>query len=98
MQPKLLSTRSFVWCEPAVALRVESLPAENLPSVLSSSSLIARRGSRIAVSAAFAISCASDTTRGVACLLPASLGSRASARISLWIGWLWPSGDLISRA
>ena len=61
--------------------------------------MIERRGSRIAASAAFAISCASVTTRGVAWTLPLVSavpdGLRASLRISSWIGWSVPSGALM---
>eukprot|EP00966_Prymnesium_polylepis_P234174 5416472-Prymnesium_polylepis.1 len=61
---------------------------------------MARRGSRIATSAALAISSASLTVRAVACALPlaASVGLRASARISSCTRCGEPSGAFTSRS
>ena len=97
-QPKFDSTRQLVTCAPAVAACLDgSLPMENSPSWLVSRLQIARRGSRIATSAAFAIFSASATTRSVACALPAPAGLRASESALAWTRCSESSGALAVR-
>mmetsp|Transcript_63116 Transcript_63116/g.187869 ORF Transcript_63116/g.187869 Transcript_63116/m.187869 type:complete len:292 (+) Transcript_63116:1055-1930(+) len=99
MQPKLDSTRSVVTWAPTVALCTEgSLPTAHSPSWLVSRLEMARRGSRIAVSAPLAIFSASATTRSVACALPLPCGLRASDSASLSGSCCEPSGAFCTRA